>query len=305
MSGPGEVILGDWGTSRLRLFRMRGEEIVDRADGPGIGALNGTPAAALVAAVAPWRGEGAMSVTLCGMVGSRNGLVEVPYAACPATLAEWREATLSLSIEGLDIMIAPGLKTRNWLGAPDVMRGEETQIFGAIAGDPALGRGRHLIVLPGTHSKWAAIVDGRVERFHTFPTGEFFALLRDHSTLARAGAREEGRDEGFDTGLARSAEFDGLLAAIFEARSAQLLDGRSHGWALGYLSGLLLGHEAGEGLRLLGDRPERILMIGDPGLTALYRRAFAARGIQTLDLDGNGCSIAGLIALQSSGKESH
>ena len=41
------------------------------------------------------------------------------------------------------------------------------------------------LVLPGTLSKWVTVRDGRIAHFSTFMTGEIFALLRQHSILAR------------------------------------------------------------------------------------------------------------------------
>lgn len=290
------TILGDWGTTRLRLFRMEDGAIVDRLDGPGIGQLAGSPAATLAATLAPWREPArASGVLLCGMAGSRNGLVEVPYAACPADVALWRESLSTVDVDGIAVSVAPGLSTANFSGHADVMRGEETQIFGAAALDPALGQGRAMLVLPGTHSKWAELIDGRVERFHTFPTGELFALLRDHSTLTRAGTDSTGREDGFADGLARAGT--GLIAGLFEARAAQLIEGKSLGWALGLLSGLLIGGEFAEALSLAGDKPTRIALIGDPGLSALYQQAAERHGLTITHLDGDACAIAGLALL--------
>ena len=58
------------------------------------------------------------------------------------------------------------------------MRGEETLIVG-------LGLGDGLACLPGTHSKWALVEDGRITRFASFMTGEIYGLLRNDSILAR------------------------------------------------------------------------------------------------------------------------
>lgn len=292
------TILGDWGTTRLRLFRTEGGRIVDRLDGPGIGQLSGSPAETLAATLVPWRAAArAQGVRLCGMAGSRNGLVEVPYAACPADAAAWSAAVATIAVDGVAVSVAAGLSGRSFAGRADVMRGEETQIFGAVQTMPALAAGRALLVLPGTHSKWAELIDGRVERFHTFPTGELFALLRDHSTLTRAGTDREGREEGFAAGLERAG--DGLSAGLFEARAAQLTEGRSLGWALGLLSGLLIGSEFREALALAGGAPDRLVLIGDPGLAALYTQAAARHALPATLLDGDACAIAGLARLDS------
>ncbi|WP_298689292.1 2-dehydro-3-deoxygalactonokinase [uncultured Sphingomonas sp.] len=290
------TILGDWGTTRLRLFRLRDGAIAERLDGPGIGQLAASPAETLAAALAPWRDAARdEGVLLCGMAGSRNGLVEVPYAPCPADADAWRARLATVTVDGIAVSVAPGLSGANFTGHADVMRGEETQIFGATAVDPSLARGRALVVLPGTHSKWAELIDGRVERFHTFPTGELFALLRDHSTLTRAGADTAGREQGFADGLARAGT--GLIAGLFEARAAQLVEGRSHGWALGLLSGLLIGGEFAEAIALAGGAPSPIVLIGDPALSALYTQTAERFGLAVTHLDGDACAIAGLALL--------
>lgn len=297
----GMMIFGDWGTSRLRLFLHDGRAVVDRTDAPGIGMLQVPPLEALLSAIGPWVDRhGAMNVTLCGMVGSRNGLVEVPYVPCPVDIGAWAARKFELSAEGLVIQIASGLSCTSPVGTPDVMRGEETQIFGALCLDAGRMQGRHLFVLPGTHSKWAAVEGGQVTAFHTFPTGEMFTLLRDHSTLTRAGDNDEDGDAGFSAGLERAWGGPGLLSLLFEARSAQLLEGRSRGWALGLLSGLLIGREITDALEIFGSVGD-VAIIGDPTLTRLYRQAFSACGMTATDLDGNTCALTGLKALGKGG----
>lgn len=296
----GTAILADWGTTRLRLFRMEDGRLVDRVEGPGIGRLAGSPAEALIATLGDWSQlASACGVTLCGMAGSRNGLVEVAYARCPADRAAWSAAAGALDVAGIRVAVAAGLAGTSFIGASDVMRGEETQVFGALAEDPALASGRTLVVLPGTHSKWVDVVDGRIMRFQTFLTGETFALLRDHSTLTRAGTDAEGREAGFVAGLDRARSSGALLGALFEARAGQLVDGRPHGWALGFLSGLLIGREVAEGGRLASDGGGfgRIVLVGDPDLSALYARALAGCDIEARQLDGDRCVLNGLMAL--------
>jgi 2-dehydro-3-deoxygalactonokinase len=290
------AVLGDWGTSRLRLYRVEHGVVVDRREGPGVGASDRPPEAVLRAALADWRRDGPPgAIRLCGMVGSRNGWVEAPYLPCPAGAAQWREAAIRAPFEGGEASILPGLEGAAPLGAPEVMRGEETQIFGALALEPDLARGEQLIVLPGTHSKWARLTAGRVVGFQTFLTGEVFALLRDHSMLARLGgpgpAGAPDAAEGFRDGLAR-ARGGQTLGALFEARAAQLLAGRSPAWALEFLSGLLIGREIAEGLETHGGQP--LTLIGDPALTQRYGVALEAVGAHARRLEGEACVLAGL-----------
>ncbi|MBB5519645.1 2-dehydro-3-deoxygalactonokinase [Amphiplicatus metriothermophilus] len=291
------AILGDWGTSRMRLYLHDGRRVLDRVEGPGVAMLAGPPLEALKAAVRPLTEKsGARALYLCGVAGSRNGVLEVAYAPCPARPAQWAENFGRLAAGGLDIRVAPGLRCENFLGAPDVMRGEETQIFGALQAEPALARGRRVFVLPGTHSKWVLVEDAAVARFHTFPTGEIYALLRERSFLLRAG-RPGGAgdaDAGFEAGLARAASGRDVLALLFETRSAQLLADRSRDWAAGFLSGLLIGRETAEAAALLGEAAVAAV-IGDRALSAYYQRALAARGLDAEVMDGEACAIDGLI----------
>ena len=290
----GDRIFGDWGTTRLRLFRLRDDAVVDQQDGPGIGTLDGAPGDALRATLAPWRAQGMSGghVWLCGMVGSRNGIAEVPYAECPVDVAGWRTQTRIVTLDNVTVGIAPGLACTGPDGADDVMRGEETQIFGAMALDPVLATGRHAIALPGTHGKWALIEDGYVVRFRTFLTGELFALLRDRSTLTRAGDDDGDGDAGFAAGLVRS-DAGGMLGALFEARSAQLRKGRSRGWAVGFLSGLAIGHEVREALDTIVG-VDSLTLVGDPVLARLYHQALARHDRGVTVRDGSEAALAGL-----------
>ena len=296
-------IAGDWGTSRLRLTLCRGEEVLESRRGPGIGALREPAAAALRPLIAGWRETyGPLPLLLCGMAGSRNGWRETPYLPCPADLRALGEAALRFEEDDTPVAIAPGLSCRSRLGAPDVMRGEETQIAGALALQPALGTGRHLLCLPGTHSKWAYLEDGRVRDFLTALTGELFALLRDGSTLMRAAqavadARDDSND-GFDQGLEAAAgpSSASLLHALFAVRSRQLIDGRSHDWALAYLSGLMIGADVRGAMPLFEAKGETVL-IGDGALNERYALALRRLGCAASCLDGEQCALVGLRTL--------
>jgi len=282
------MILGDWGTSRLRLFRADGAGGWAKREGPGIGALDAPAAEVLDRTLGDWRG--AAPVRLAGMAGARGGLHEVGYVDCPADERAWRAGAARFRLGDLHVAIAAGLAMPPGAVA-DVMRGEETQIFGALALDPALGRGAQLVIHPGTHSKWAWIEDGVVTRFRTFFTGELYALLLK-STLTRLEGAAEGEAAGFADGLGAAGE--PLLGALFTARAAQLREGKSAGWAKGYLSGLLIGHE----LAALPEAAAPITLIGAPGLTDAYADALAARGRDCQRLDGDACVIAGLERLE-------
>jgi 2-dehydro-3-deoxygalactonokinase len=285
-------VLCDWGSSRLRAFLDVDGAIVERCEGPGIAALGAPPMVALRQTVDSWRVSGNFDrIILCGMVGSRNGLVEVPYVAAPIGANDWVEHSVSHREDELDLTIAPGVCGQSSSGAPDVMRGEEAQIFGAFACHSPLAQGDHVVLLPGTHSKWVNVRDGRILRFQTFITGELFALLRDRSSLMRAGESKGESDTGFADGLQRVGR-SGLGESLFETRSAQLLLKRTQGWAGGFLSGVLIGDEIASILRTRTIRT--VTLIGEPKLSALYRQALELTGIETTELDGDRCVVAGL-----------
>jgi 2-dehydro-3-deoxygalactonokinase len=205
----------DWGSSRLRAFLEVDGTTVDRREGPGIAVLDVPPIEALRQTIDSWRASGDFDqIILCGMVGSRNGMIEVPYVAAPIDPGVWAEHSVSHCEGGLDLTIAPGVCAYGTSGAPDVMRGEEAQIFGAFLCDSSLMQGHHVVLLPGTHSKWVDVHDGTISSFRTFITGELFALLRDSSSLLRAGEAQGESDTGFMAGLERAGR-EGLAASLF------------------------------------------------------------------------------------------
>src|SRR4051812_31127503 len=178
-------IAGDWGTSRLRLFLCdtRGHVL---ARGEGEGASVPDCGGRFAAAVLAWdKAHGVLPAVLSGMVGSTIGWREVPYLKCPARPSAIAEAALRFESGERAIAILPGLSCRGKTGAPDVMRGEETQILGALRLHSHFAKGRHVVCLPGTHTKWAVITDGAVTQFQTALSGELFELLRRHSVLTR------------------------------------------------------------------------------------------------------------------------
>ena len=299
-------IAGDWGTTHLRVHLCRGATVIDKAEGAGIGSLTLSAEATLFGALDGWaRTYGTLPIWLAGMVGSRNGWREVPYAPCPAGASELRASLLRFDARGHSIAIAAGVSCTNPLGAPDVMRGEETQILGAIATHPLLGRGRNIIALPGTHTKWALIEDGRLKSFQTSLSGELYALLRDRSTLLKASAAETNEAverRGFEAGLQRSCEMRSvpLSHLLFEVRARQLIHGMTHAEASTYLSGLIIGQDVLGALPLFDGTMRAsgaVPIVGAPKLAQLYGAALAAHGIETLSLDATELTIAGLDVL--------
>jgi len=292
------LIALDWGTSSLRahLLGEGGALIEERRRPWGLLHLpEGGFAAALKGVAGDWiEAMPDMPLIASGMVGSAQGWREAPYAGCPADAAALAAQLLRFeAMPGAMLHIVPGVRLAG--ARPDVMRGEETQVAGLLASQPALAE-RAQLVMPGTHSKWVQVQAGRIVDFHTYMTGELFALLREHSILGRP-AREAGgaeaSDEAFDRGVAavRAAGAAGATALLFSARALVLAGQLRAGDSLDYLSGLLLGEE----LRcaLSGDDDVQPVLVGDVALCARYQRALALFG-RNAQMAGEGAAAAGL-----------
>ena len=276
MSG---IIAIDWGTSSLRaaLLDERGHVVDEHSMPRGILTVAaGEFPHVLEAATARWPQRGGMLCLLSGMVGSRQGWMEAPYCACPAGFADI--AAQLAWVEAGRIAIVPGLCCEQQ-GVPDVIRGEETQVFGALV---LLGLESALLVLPGTHSKWVRATAGRIETFSTFMTGEFYALLRRHSILARTLPEADGEldAEAFEQGFRHAVHTGNLLHAAFSARTLSLFDRLPAQAAPSYLSGLVIGEELRTQGLTAADEP--IVVVGSPALALRYELALRLLGVRSV-----------------------
>lgn len=279
----------DWGLTSFRAWRLGPDgAVLDRAAGPfGIRAVADRDFAAVLARlIGAWPPA---PVLMCGMIGSRQGWIEAPYVPAPAGLADLAAALRA--VPGQDrVWIAPGVSQH----PPDVMRGEETQILGLAA---SLGPGRHVLCLPGTHSKWAVLDDGRIDGFRTAMTGEVFALMRTQSMLAplmpgEATDAAAFDAAAFDAGVDRARDEGGLLHHLFGLRAGVLLGTLAPSALPSMLSGLLIGHEIAD----LAAEAGQVHLVGGAALTGHYARALARFGIAGT-AHGEECAALGLAAL--------
>jgi 2-dehydro-3-deoxygalactonokinase len=277
---PPVLIAIDWGSSSFRAYLMSpNAHVLDEvASGDGIGGVAaGAYPATLKRLIGQWlEAHPSLPVVASGMVGSRHGWREAAYVKCPAGPSEVAAQLTPVEADGRRVHLAAGLTYVDEAGQPDVMRGEETEIFGIAEA------GARLIVLPGSHSKWAKVDGDHVVAFKTFVTGELFAAVRDHTIVgafARAApAKSPGEPSalGVRRGAAAGAceGKSGLLGLMFGARSLPLMGALSESDAGEYLSGLLIGAEIGEARRLFpGETP---YVAGAEALVERYLAAFAA-----------------------------
>lgn len=287
------LVAVDWGTSSLRgaLLDGAGRVLEEKTAPRGILTVPAGEFAAVFDSIfAAWMAPADSVCLISGMAGSQQGWAEAPYEACPAGLAQL--AGKLRWIESERIAIVPGLSDER-SGVPDVMRGEEVQIFGAIR---LTGIQTGLFVLPGTHNKWATVSDGRVTGFRTCMTGEFYALLSQHSILARTLQADAALDEAaFLRGVACAGNGEGLLHNAFGARTLALFQRLSPAALASYLSGVLIGEE----LRTQPLQATRdVVLIGAPALTARYAIALETAGIEARTL-GAEATWAGAHALHT------
>jgi 2-dehydro-3-deoxygalactonokinase len=277
-------IVADWGTTRFRGYLIENETILDEVSSQeGVSALKpGQHRDVFLRQCGRWlEAEPDAPVLLVGMVGSREGWVMAPYAACPAGPAEIANAMIPVDLGNeRKAHIVPGLFCQPAPGASDVMRGEETLALGS-------GVENGIVCSPGTHPKWIEMKAGRIERFATYMTGEMYALLREHSMIGRPATEPED-PKGFDLGLEAAARNNGergdkragLLHLLFGARAA-VVSGRMGTELLApYLSGLLTGDEINGALSQFG-KPASVTILAESPRADLYIHALARHGIAT------------------------
>ena len=281
------LVAVDWGSSSLRaaLLDEHGAIVDVRSSDEGMLKVERSGFDAVFESeFGDWMDAAGTRCLMAGMVGSRQGWVEADYVPCPCSaddLVARLKPVGEASAKRRDIAIVPGASCVAD-GVPDVLRGEEAKAIGVLE---LLGPDSAVVVSPGTHSKGMTIEDGRIVRFSTAMTGEFYALLRHHSILARGMPAEgdEAFDAGaFDAGVRRALGACGLLQTAFGVRTRSLFGELPAQSLASHLSGLVIGEE-------LRCRPlasvRSVALVGAPALTERYARALTAGGVDARVFD--------------------
>ncbi len=285
----------DWGTSSFRLWLMAasGDVLGQRRSDEGM--VTAARAGFATVLQSHLRAVGAaddVPVLICGMAGARQGWVEAGYVDTPARLGTILERAARIAGQSRDIRILPGIAQRD-AGAPDVMRGEETQLLGALGID---GADDAIVCMPGTHSKWVTVKGGTVERFATFMTGELFSAISRDTILSHAvaGADDAEDEEAFRSAVVAAFEAPARAAnLLFQVRSRQLLFGGTPAAARETISGTLIGLELAAGLA--GRAPgEAIMLVASGRLQGLYRSAFDTLSVAVGLIDADDAVRRGL-----------
>ncbi|MRW83149.1 2-dehydro-3-deoxygalactonokinase [Pseudoduganella sp. FT26W] len=278
-------ILGiDWGTSNRRAYLIApsGACLAEHEDGQGMLAVGSRDqfGASLAGVLDAMRLPAETPVIMSGMVGSASGWQEVDYldASVPLEQLPRHLAAITDAAWSGRAHIVPGYVYRNGASA-DVMRGEETQLLGAIA----LGQRNGWIVLPGTHSKWVLLRDGVIQSFATYMTGELFAMLSKGGTLSSMMNGDTSDAAGFAAGLTQAARNEPLSNSLFRVRAGVVSRSAPAQQAAATVSGLLIGAEFAAAARAA--EGQGITVIGSPALAARYALAAENFGLHCKVLD--------------------
>jgi len=284
----------DWGSSAFRAYLIAPSgQVVDRMNSSaGVKHCAGDQFAQMLQAqIGQWL-EPNIQVYLSGMVTSKRGWVDTDYLSCPCSISDIAEHVLTSRELDADLRFLPGIcQQAPW---SDVMRGEELQMHG-IAGQAE----RRLVLLPGTHSKWANLQEGRIERFATLMTGELYDLVLKHSLAGQLAEGEEPDIAAFENGVSEGLNTVTPVHHLFQARSRVLMKKLEPIQVAGFLSGFLIGNEIREGLDLIG-RPELpALLVGNPDLVKLYSLAFEQCQI-AVDIQPPDLAVSGFYKIHQS-----
>ncbi|MDG1009045.1 MAG: 2-dehydro-3-deoxygalactonokinase [Amylibacter sp.] len=284
----------DWGTSNLRVWAMDASHdfLAERSSDQGMGGLEPAQFEGVLLGIIDefLAADRVTPVICCGMVGAKQGWVEADYLAVPSKPPSGDGATqVSSDDPRIDVRILPGMKQ---VAQPDVMRGEETQVAGFLRGQPKFDG---VLMMPGTHSKWAHISAEEIVSFQTFMTGEMYALLARQSVLKHSVAVKGWDDAAFEAALSEAiSRPESVAATLFGLRAASLVGDQSAEVARARLSGLLIG------LELAATRPywlgQNLAIIGAPEVVEVYAKALSLQGLKAQVYDAQPMTRLGLIA---------
>lgn len=276
----------DWGTTSFRAWTIDYKgRILDRLENKsGILSLsNRNFEVVFEECLGSWlENYSRIPIVLSGMITSRNGWNETPYLSLPADTSKIAGALVPFRTKRDRLIhFVTGIARNIDDGIPDVMRGEETELIGAIA-DSKSSDG--LYVLPGTHSKWVFVEQGAITRFHTFMTGELFALLSQYSIIQSLIEIGPFCKSSFIKGVAEVRhDQNSILSTIFSARTLAIFN-RLHRCEISdYLSGLLIGTEIFSGLKN-HNMLSSVTLIGRGDLLDRYKIAFQQNNVELVSL---------------------
>lgn len=284
-------IVVDWGTSNFRAWLVDAttDRILDEiVSDCGMSTLSPEEFPdRLKDSIRPWLTEAPLPIYMSGMVGAAQGWQQTPQLPLPIDIDTLADNMVAAN--GVDhAWIIPGVRVAG--SRPDVMRGEEVQIFGALS---LAKKESALLCLPGTHSKWSEVDEGKLTRFDTNMTGELFDVLMAHSIIGRSAEAGSTNTAAFDRGLNESQGAGGLLNQLFTTRSRFLYDGLKTADVQGYVSGLLIGSEVLAMKEIYVPSDQALLLVCSSKLRDPYQRALNHFDFPSCWIDARLASLKG------------
>ncbi|MGI2258052.1 2-dehydro-3-deoxygalactonokinase [Shewanella sp. GXUN23E] len=306
MTAADKVILVDWGASCLRAYLCRqGQQrlqILDTAVGPGVAKAERQFEAILTSVIAHWRAEyGCLPVMMSGHIGSNLGWHEAPYVYCPVSPVDVAGHSVSFSAGGHRVYVIPGVCCADDSQHLDVMRGEEIHVLGWLQLAQEHTKGKHLLCLPGTHTKWVLVEDGLIRMVKTAITGELFELLSERSVLVQQ--RSDEIDQQVFSMAARltlESENGQFVHGLFGVRTLQILGKLTPWQATSYLSGLLIGSDVRAAIMAQEwqlDELDSLVLIGRRPLCELFETTMKIKNLPVVCIDDQETCISGYSAI--------
>jgi len=300
-AGSDAALIGmDWGTSSLRAFLIGNDGTVIDMISTSLGIMHVEDRdfdSVFHDLLRDWLAERALPVVASGMITSRNGWVETPYLSVPSGINELACALVAHeSSMGVQLRFVTGMTTDHD-GAPDVMRGEETQIAGASAA----GLGDGVYVMPGTHSKWITVENDKISDYMTYMTGELFGSLKSHTILGALMSAGPFNEDGYRLGVQAGLSSDGnLLHELFQVRTKPLFGIISEDMSADYLSGMLIGAEIRYAAQNVDDG-QIITIVGRGDLADRYEIALAEADLGSRRAPDNIVALGHFLIAKSAG----
>jgi len=298
----GTVVGINWGSTNFRAYLIGPDgALLDEFNRPsGVARLDRAGMQALIDELARhWPGHGA--VYAAGMVGSNVGWQEVPYVVTPASLADIGAGAVAARIGAMALTLVPGMTCRRAFDdGPDILRGEEIELFGFAALHPNWDG---FVALPGTHTKWTRFGAGQVTDFFTSMSGEMFDRLTSAGLLASIVEGEAALGDAFFEGVRLGSERQlGLGTLLFGARARVIRGALQRTESASFIRGLLIGSEIADALAIhSGLAGATIPLIGSGPLCRLYAGALERLGMHSWFVDSRAACLAGFCALHRVG----
>ena len=281
-------IFCDWGTSNLRAYLLENDKVIDKySSDKGLNNARTLGFEKILGEVlihfdAPIN----IPIKLSGMIGSKHGWKEAPYADCPVTVDSIKQNTVQ--IEGFpNVEIFGGVCYELPDGKKDVMRGEEVQVFGILEKFPHA----EIICLPGTHSKWVKTQNASIENFSTWMTGELFKCLSENIIFKEQISTKTFCKDSFQKGVSQAEKAGPILNSLFHLRTDYLFAHIQSSDFHSYLSGFLIGSEVKDA----AGECDEVIVCGSDKMIELYSIAFSHFGIFTVEFPASEATVLGML----------